>query len=52
MITTERGAPILGKAVSADGDLNDTIRSYVRTHVLWHGGQGAAETLGVSRYTL
>ena len=52
MITTEWGTPTLGKAASADGGLNDAIRSYVRTYVLWHGRQRAAETLGVSRHTL
>ena len=52
MITTERRTPTLGKAASGDGDLNDAIRSYVRTYVLWHGRQQAAETLGVSRHTL
>ena len=52
LITTERGTPTLGKAASADGDLNDAIRSYVRTYVLWHGRRQAAETLGVSRHTL
>ena len=52
MITTERGTPTLGKVASADGDLNDAIRSYVRTYVLWHGRQRAAETFGVSRHTL
>ena len=52
LITAERGTPTLGKAASADGDLNDAIRSYVRTYVLWHGRRQAAETLGVSRHTL
>ena len=52
MITTERGTPTLGKEVYADGDLNDAIRSYVQTYVLWHGRQQAAEALGVSRHTL
>ena len=52
MITTESRTPTLGKAASADGDLNDAILSYVRTYVLWHGRQRAAETLGVSRHTL
>ena len=52
MITTEWGTPTLGKAASADGDLNDAIRSYVRTYVLWHGRQQAAEAFGVSRHTL
>ena len=47
MTTTESGTPVLGKAASSDGDLNDAIRSYVRTFVLWHGRQRAAETFGV-----
>ena len=42
----------MGKASSGDGDLNDAIRSYVRTYVLWHGRQQAAETFGISRHTL
>ncbi len=52
MITTERGTLFLDRAASADDDLNDAIRSYVRTYVLWHGRLLAAETFGVSRYTL
>ena len=32
--------------------LDDAIRDYVRTHVLWHGRAKTAETFGVSRYTL
>ena len=52
MITTERRTPTLGKAASADGNLNDAIRSYVRTYVLWHGRRQAAEAFGVSRHTL
>ena len=32
--------------------LDDAIRDYVRTYVLWHGRAKAAETFGVSRYTL
>ena len=52
MTTTESGTPVLGKAASSDGDLNDAIRGYVRTFVLWHGRQRAAETFGVSRHTL
>ena len=52
MITTESGTPTLSKAASADGDLNDAICSYVRTYVLWHGRQRAAEAFGVSRHTL
>ena len=42
----------MGKAASADGNLNDAIRSYVRTYVLWHGRRQAAEAFGVSRHTL
>ena len=42
----------MGKAASADGDLNDAIRNYVRTYVLWHGRQRASEFFGVSRHTL
>ena len=52
MTTTERGTPTSVKAASGDGDLDDAIRSYVWTYVLWHGRQQAAETLGVSRHTL
>ena len=42
----------MGKAASVDSDLNDAIRSYMRTYVLWHGRQRAAETFNVSRHTL
>ncbi len=33
-------------------DLNDAIRSYVRTYALWHGRPQAARRFGVSRHTL
>ena len=32
--------------------LEDAIRNYMRTYVLWHGGAKAADTFGVSRHTL
>ena len=40
------------KTARTDPDLNEAIRSYVRTYVLWHGRTKAAETFEVSRFTL
>ena len=36
----------------AEANLDDAIRDYVRTYVLWHGRARAAERFGVSRHTL
>ena len=35
-----------------DQDLNDAIRSYVRTFALWHGRPQSVRSFGVSRHTL
>ena len=37
MTTTETGTPIPAADDTADGDLDDAIRDYVRTYALWHG---------------
>ena len=52
MPATKPGAATASKTTRADADLNEAIRSYVRTYVLWHGRTKAAETFGVSRHTL
>ena len=52
MTTTQTGTPIPAADETADGDLDDAIRDYVRTYVLWHGKAKAAERFGVSRHTL
>ena len=52
MTTTETGTPIPAADETADGGLDDAIRDYVRTYVLWHGQAKAAERFGVSRHTL
>ena len=53
MTTTSTGAPIAPEEdeITKDG-LDDAIRDYVRTYVLWHGKAKAAERFGVSRHTL
>ena len=45
------GETLNGRA-PAGPELKRAIRAYVRTYVLWHGRQRAAETFGVSRHTL
>ena len=40
------------KSASLDRDLEDAVREYVRTYVLWRGRRRAAEAFGVSRHTL
>ena len=52
MNTTKREGETLNGRVPGGPELNDAIRGYVRTYVLWHGRQQAAETLGISRHTL
>ena len=52
MTAMEPRTPKARKTAPGDGDLNEVIRSYVRTYVLWHGRTKAAETFGVSRHTL
>ena len=41
-----------GKSASLAPDLDDAIREYLRTYVLWRGIRQATETFGVSRHTL
>ena len=41
-----------GKSASLDPELDDAVREYVRTYVLWRGRRRSAETFGVSRHTL
>ena len=41
-----------GKTASLDLDLEDAIREYLRTYVLWRGIGRATETFGVPRHTL
>ncbi len=41
-----------GKSASLDPNLEDAIREYLRTYVLWRGIQQATTTFGVSRHTL
>ena len=41
-----------GKSASLDPDLDDAIREYLRTYVLWRGIRQATATFGVSRHTL
>ena len=52
MTATGAGTPIPAADETADGDLDDAIRDYVRTYVLWHGKAKAAQHFGVSRHTL
>ena len=41
-----------GTSALPDRDLENAIRKYARTYVLWRGSRRAAEAFGVSRYTL
>ena len=41
-----------GKSASPAPDLDDAIREYLRTYVLWRDIKQATETFGVSRHTL
>ena len=52
MNTTKREGETLNGRVPGGPELNDAIRDYVRTYVLWHGRQQAAKTFSVSRHTL
>ena len=52
MTITSTSTPIPVEAELSNNDLNDAIGDYVRTYVLWHSRVKAAETFGVSRYTL
>ena len=52
MSISEPGTRTPGKSASLDGDLEDAIREYLRTYVMWRGIQQATATFGVSRHTL
>ena len=52
MPATEPRTQTPSKRSRANADLNEAIRRYVRTYVLLHGRNKAAETFGVSRHTL
>ena len=52
LIISEPGTRTTGKSASLDPDLDDAIREYLRTYVLWRGIQQATATFGVSRHTL
>ena len=52
MTISELGTPTPGKGASLDPDLEDAIREYLRTYVLWRGIRQATATFGVSRHTL
>ena len=49
--TSSRAAKVNGTA-QAGTDLEEAVRSYVRTYAVLHGKPKAAEALGVSRHTL
>ena len=49
---SEPGTRTPGKSASLDGDLDDAIREYLRTYVMWRGIRQATATFGVSRHTL
>ena len=48
----EPGTRTPGKRASLDPELEDAIREYLRTYVVWRGIRQATETFGVSRHTL
>ena len=52
MAITSTGAPNPVDDEPTGNDLDDAVRDYVRTHVLWHGRTKTTETFGVSRHTL
>ncbi len=52
MTTTGASTPVPVEQEPSGNDLDGAIGDYVRTYVLWHGRAKAAETFGVSRYTL
>jgi len=53
LTTTNTGTPVTAEQDEiAEADLDDAIRDYVRTYVLWHGRSQAARHFGVSRHTL
>ena len=52
MTISEPRALTPGKSALLDPDLEDAIREYLRTYVMWRGIRQAAATLSVSRHTL
>ena len=52
MTISEPGTRMPDKSAMLDPDLEDAIREYLRTYVLWRGIRKATATFGVSRYTL
>ena len=52
MTISEPGTLTQGKSALPAPDLDDAIREYLRTYVLWRGIRQATETFGVSRQTL
>ena len=52
MTISEPGTLTPGKGALPDPDLEDAIREYLRTYVLWRGIGQATETFGVSGHTL
>ena len=52
MTISEPGTLTLGKGGSLAPDLEDAIREYLRTYVVWRGIRQATATFGVSRHTL
>ena len=52
MTISEPGTRTTGKGASLDPDLEDAIREYLRTYVIWRGIRQATATFGVSRHTL
>ena len=52
MTTTNTSTLIPEENESHDDDLNDAIRDYVRTYVLWHDQTKAVQHFGVSCHTL
>ena len=52
MTISEPRALTPGKSALLDPDLEDAIREYLRTYVMWRGIRQAAATFSVSRHTL
>ena len=52
MSISEPGSLTLGKRALLASDLEDAIREYLRTYVVWRGIKQATATFGVSRHTL
>ncbi len=52
MTISEPGTLTRGESALLDPDLDDAIREYLRTYVVWRGIGQATATFGVSRHTL